>query len=95
MNWFKILLFAFCISILLTVNVAFLQIFSIIVLVFLIINFIVWIFKGIAKGGRVLDNNLRKSEFTLFPKQRQKRLDKMKEEEEKRNEIKWKVYNDN
>ena len=43
-----------------------------------------------------MDNQLRKSEFTLFPGLKKRRLKKQQEEfEKKKNEISWKVWNDN
>ncbi len=97
MNWLKII--AFCASVTVIVlkdTPDYLKIFCLLILFFLVINFIIWIFKSIFKGGRILDNQLRKSEFTLFPGLKKRRLKKQQEEfEKKKNEISWKVWNDN
>lgn len=100
MNWVKIFAFACCVGGTFFVAIPFINIVCAIMGICLLLNFIFWIIKSIFKGvfntGRKLDNNLRKSDFTLFPGLKKKREEKQKEELKQKIDLYgWNVKNDN
>lgn len=99
MNWLKILLFAVCCGGFYASDDRFVVVFCLICICFLILDFIIScikkIFKSFFNTGRTIDNNLRKINFSIIPGHKKRVEKRLKEEEERKNEIKWKVYNDN